>query len=67
MKAYDNLYCIGEFKKSTMKVNKDVLLEHERLKHNGLFSKIKRNAILGDTVTALVLNLRSLPRHVTIL
>ena len=57
MKAYDNLYCIGEFKKSTMKVNKDVLLEHECLKNNGLFSR-KRNAILGDTVTALVLNVR---------
>ena len=32
VKTYDNLYCIGEFKKSTIKVNKDALLEYERLK-----------------------------------
>ena len=65
VKTYDNLYCIGEFnKKSAIKVNKDALLEYERLKQNDLFSAIKRNAILGDTVTVLVHNVRSLPRHV---
>ena len=47
-----------------MKVNEDVLLEYERPKQNGLFSTIKRNAISGDTVTVLVHNVRSLPRHV---
>ena len=51
MKTYDNLYCIGEFKKSAINVNKDALLEYELLKQNDLFSTIKRNAISGDTVT----------------
>ena len=40
-KEYDNLYCIGEFKKSEIKVNEDALLEHEHLKQN-LFSTIKK-------------------------
>ena len=64
VKTYDNLYCIGEIKKSIVKVNKDVLLEYEQLKQNGLFSTVKINAIPGDTVTVLVHNVRSFPRHV---
>ena len=64
VKTYDNLYCIGELKKSAIKVNKDVLLEYERLKQNDLFSSVKRNAISCDTVTVLVHNVRSFPRHV---
>ena len=32
VKTYDNLYCIGEFKKSPIKSNKDLLIEYERLK-----------------------------------
>ena len=63
-KTYGNLYCIGEIKKSIVKVNKDVLLEYEQLKQNGLFSTVKRNAISGDTVAVLVYNVRSFPRHV---
>ena len=31
VKPYDNLYCIGEFKKSVTKVNKDALLQYECL------------------------------------
>ena len=64
VKTYDNLYCIGEFKKSAIKVNKDALLEYERLKQNDLFSTIKGNAIPAVTFTVLVYNVRSLPRHV---
>ena len=48
---------------SAIKVNKDVLLKYEPLKQNDLFSTIKRNAILGDTVTVLVPNVRLLPRN----
>ena len=40
------------------------MLEYKRLKQNDLFSTIKRNAISGDTVTVLVHNVRSLPKHV---
>ena len=64
VKPYDNLYCIGEFKLSAIKLNKDALLEYEHLKRNYLFSTIKRNAISNDTLTVLVYNVRSLPRHV---
>ena len=53
-----------EFKKSPSKVNKDALLEYECLKQNDLFSTTKRNVISGDTVTVLVHNMKSLPRHV---
>ena len=41
VKFYDNLYCIEEFKKSVIKVNKDALLEQEHLKQNDLFSIIR--------------------------
>ena len=40
------------------------MLEYERLKQNDLFSTVKRNYILGDTVTVLVRDVRLLPRHV---
>ena len=64
VKTYDNLYFIGEFKKSAIKVNKDALLEYKGPKKNDLFSTMKRNAILGDTVASFVNNMRSFPRHV---
>ena len=64
VKTYDNLYCTGEFKKYAIKVNKDALLEYERLKQNDLFSTIKTNAISNDTVGVLIHNVRSLARHV---
>ena len=62
-KTYGNPYCIGEFKKSAIMVNNYALLEYECLKQNDLFSTIKINVISGDTVTVLVHNVRSLPRH----
>ena len=37
IKTYDNFDCIGEFKKSAIQVNKDALLEYERLKQNDYF------------------------------
>ena len=51
VKTYDKVYCVGEFSKFAIKVNKDALLEYEHLKQNNLFSPIKRNAISGDAVT----------------
>ena len=62
VKTYDKLYCIGEIRKSAIKENKDALLEYERLKQNDLFSTVKK--CLGDKVTILVHNVRSLPRDV---
>ena len=63
-KISDDFYCLGEFKKFAIKVNKDALLEYERLKQNDLFSTAKRNTFSGDTVTVLLHNVRSLPMHV---
>ena len=48
---------------SGIKVDKDAFLEYECLKQNDLFSIKERNATSGDTVTVLVHNVRSLPRH----
>ena len=48
---------------SGIKVDEDALLEYECLKQNDLFSIKERNATSGDTVTVLVHNVRSLPRH----
>ena len=56
--------CVEEFKKSAIKVNKDALLEYERLKENDLFSTLKRSIISDDTITILVHNVRFLSKHV---
>ena len=64
VKTYDNFYCIGEFKKSPIKVNKDALLEYERLKEIDLFSMLKRSIISEDTITILVHNVRSFSKYV---
>ena len=64
VKTYDILYCIGEFTKSVIQINNNALLEYGQLRQNDLFSTMKRNAISCDTVTVLVHNVRSLPRHV---
>ena len=64
VKTYDNLYCVEKLKKSAIMVNNDELIEYKCLEQNDLFSTIKRNAIQGDTVTALVHTVRSLLRHV---
>ena len=64
VKTCNNIYCIGEFKKSAIKVNKKALSEYERLKQNDLFSTIKSNNISDDTITVFVQNVRSLSKHI---
>ena len=46
------------------KVNKDTLVEYERLKESDLFSTLKGSIISDDTITILVHNVRSLSKHV---
>ena len=41
IRTCDNLYCIEEFKKSAIKVNKDALLKYGRLKQNDFFPQQK--------------------------
>ena len=62
VKAYSNLYCIREFKKSAIKVNKDAFLEYECLKQNHLFSATKRNNTSDNTITVFARNARSLSK-----
>ena len=64
VKTCDNLYCLGEFKKSAVKVYKDALFEYERLKQNDLFSTIKRNNTSDNNITVFVHNARSLSKHI---
>ena len=64
VKTYDNLYCIGEFKKSAIKINKETLSNYKRLKQNDLFSTIKRNNISDNTITVYFHNVRSLSKHI---
>ena len=64
VKTYENLYCIGEFNKSAIKVNRDALLAYERFKQSDLFSTIKRNAHSNDTLQIHVHNARPLLKHV---
>ena len=52
----------GKLKNSAIMVNKDALLEYERLKQKNFFTKKK--AISGNTVKVFVNNMRSLSGHV---
>ena len=64
-KKHCNLYCIGEFKKSTLDVNRNALFEYERLTQNDLFCTIKRNNTSDNTIiTVLVHNVQSLSKHI---
>ena len=42
VKPCDNLYNIGEFKKSDIEVNKNALIKYEPLKQNDLFYIIRK-------------------------
>ena len=64
VKTNNNLYCVGEFQKSSIKLNKDALFEYERLKENDSFSTLKRSIISGHTIMILVHNVRFLSKHV---
>ena len=46
-----------------MKVNKDALIEYERL-NEMIFSTVKRDTFLDNTHTITFHNTRSLPKHV---
>ena len=63
VKAYDNLYCKGEFKKYTIEVNKDALFEYEGLKQNDLFPTTKRNKTSDSVIKVFVYNAQSLSKH----
>ena len=43
-KIFDDLYCIEQFKKSTIKVNKHASFRYERLRQNDYFKQYPRNS-----------------------
>ena len=65
IKTFNTLYCTGEFKRTSIKVSQEALAEYERLKNHSLFSEIKKNTVSNDTLTLLILNVRSLTKHVS--
>ena len=50
VKTFVDLYCIGEFKVVTIKVNQVALLEDQLLKQNDLFQTIKINTLSDDVL-----------------
>ena len=50
VKTFVDLYCIGEFKIATIKVNQVALLEDQLLKQNDLFQAIKINTLSDDVL-----------------
>ena len=48
------IFLKGEFKKSTIKVNKGAFIEYDCLKQNDLDLAVKRNTVLDYTFTILV-------------
>ena len=50
VKTFVDLYCIGEFKIATIKVNQVTLLEDQLLKQNDLFQTIKINTLSDDVL-----------------
>ena len=64
IKTFDNLYCTGQFKRTSIKVSQEALVEYERLKNHSLFAEIEKNTVSNETLTLLILNVRSLKKHV---
>ena len=63
VRSFERLFCIGQFKKSAIKVNKDALEEYERLKSNSIFDSVQNIDISNDTLSLFLLNVRSLKKH----
>ena len=64
MKTYDNMFCAGEYSRSSIKVNIDALNEYDRLKDYCFFSTINRDAVSDDTLAIFIMNVQSLAKHV---
>ena len=64
IKTVDKLYCIGEFKRSAIKVNTDALNECKCIQGNSLFSTIDKNVVSDKTLTIFTMNVGPLAKHV---
>ena len=63
IKTFDTLYCTGEYKRISIKASTEALKEYERLKEHSIFSEIEKNIVSDETLTFLILNVRSLAKH----
>ena len=52
-----------KFQPSSIKVNVSALQEYERLRQNSIFENIEKVCVSYDTITILLLNVRSLSKH----
>ena len=53
---YDQLYCIGEFKMPSIKVNTSARDEYKRLQKKSIFENIEEVALSNNSLTILLLN-----------
>lgn len=57
------MFCTGEFKKKTVKINVDSWSEYESLKQHGLFNLTGKPLKIVDRSSMLVHNIQSLSKH----
>ena len=61
--SYDKLFCVRKFEPSSIKVNVSALQEYERLRQNIIFENIENIFVTDDTITILLLNVKSLSKN----
>ena len=61
--SYDKLFCVAKFEPSSIKVNVSAMQEYERLRQNSNFENIEKIIVTDHSITILLLNIRSLPKH----
>lgn len=57
------MFCTGEFKKKTVKINVDSWSEYESLKQHGLFNLTGKPLKIVDRLSMLAHNIQSLSKH----
>ena len=62
--TYNGLFLTGEFKKSAIKANVGAEKEYERLRKDNIFDSIEKYLVSNDSLTLVLLNSRSLAKHV---
>ena len=58
--SYDKLFCVEKFGPSSIKVSVSALQEFESLRQNSIFENIEKIIVPDDSITILLLNVRSL-------
>ena len=61
--SYDKLFYVGKCEPPSIKMNVSALQEYERLRQNRIFENIEKIIVTDDSITILLLNVRSLSKH----